>query len=757
MDHIAYEKLLYLYSRALDEADFETIERIMRQAAHDPTLKTMLFDLETAYHTEPQEMGEIMLIGAEHRNGRHLTLAQPIVRLQRRATWSLRAAVVALVLVGLVAIYLVKNSEKSNHVHTTLISSGRELATAVSTPVPVLMQGRTAITAENADQITLLVQLGRGSALDAAWSPDGRILAVSSPLGIWLYDTTNAQAEPHLLDTTSIEWYWPDEITWSPDGRYLTSNETNDVMTHIWDAETGELVLEVNGNTAAWSPDGTRLASRGEDQKVYIWDMVSGISLVVLEVPFHPWSLTWSPGGTWLATTEYGNNIRIWDVVTGEQLEWSSRLVGSAVAWSPDGTRLATGGSPRLSVWDVNTQERMIEIDTGESWTREIEWSPDSQYLATNGEGVRIWDATTGELVKEPTFAATFPMRSMSWSPDGTRLVSIGDDQTVYIWDAETGESLLEFAGYLGYVDSIAWSPDGTRLALAEGKNVRIWDIKETSSTVLVKNSDTVSGIAWSPDGTRIASGSWDNLVRVWDAATGENLVEMAGHTNEVSHVTWSPDSTHLASGSIDTTVRIWDATSGKIQAVLEHTDGVTSVAWSPDGTRLISADGNGDLYFWDTTTGARLATLEGHPIRVGDMAWSPDGMRLASASTFDQSVRIWDAVTGENLIVLGYTGTVIPQNSGWLFPDGLPNDPVIQAYARVNCVAWSPDNTLLALGTANHTLLIWDAKEEEHLTMQEWQSTSGSKDLAWSPDGTMIAIGNFDGTVQLWGIPVSE
>jgi WD40 repeat protein len=349
------------------------------------------------------------------------------------------------------------------------------------------------------------------------------------------------------------------------------------------------------------------------------------------------------------------------------------------VAWSPDGTRLATGSDDRtVRIWDAVTGEPQATLEGHNDRVNAVAWSPDGTRLATgsNDRTVRIWDAVTGET--QATLEGHIgAVRSVAWSPDGTRLATASNDGTVRIWDAATGETAATFEAHSDWVNAVAWSPDGTRLATgSDDGTVRIWDaVTGEPQARLEGHSGGVRSLAWSPDGTRLATASNDRTVRIWDA-TGVDTgwrrsrllrrvfrsrlrAKLHGHSGVVVSVVWSPDGTRLATGSWDYTVRIWDATDvdtgwrrnrllrrmfrSRPRAKLRgHSGWVNAVAWSPDGTRVATASNDDTVRIWDAATGEPQATLEGHNDRVRSVAWSPDGTRLATASD-DGMVRIWD------------------------------------------------------------------------------------------------------------------
>ncbi|KAE9385107.1 WD40 repeat-like protein, partial [Gymnopus androsaceus JB14] len=206
--------------------------------------------------------------------------------------------------------------------------------------------------------------------------------------------------------------------------------------------------------------------------------------------------------------------------------------------------------------------------------------------------------------------------------------------------------------GHDQWVKSVAFSPDGTRIVSGSGdKTVRIWDANtgaQIGDPLHGHDNWVSSSVAFSPDGTRIVSGSGDKTVRIWDANTGAQIGDpLHGHDNWVSSVAFSPDGTRIVivSGSSDETVRIWDANTGaQIGDLLHgHDDTVFSVAFSPDGTRIVSGSGDKTVRIWDANTGAQIGDpLHGHDDTVFSMACSPNGTRIPSGSE-DNIVRIWD------------------------------------------------------------------------------------------------------------------
>jgi WD40 repeat protein len=300
-----------------------------------------------------------------------------------------------------------------------------------------------------------------------------------------------------------------------------------------------------------------------------------------------------------------------------------------------------------LSLWEWSLRSNMQVLEGHTDQVRAVAWSPDGTRLASGSDDltVIIWDTETGEPLRteRANVDAGWTIWCVAWSPDGTNIATCSET-TVFLWDAETGELQSTLEGHSNMVVSLAWSPIGAKLAPASNdKTVIVWDV-ETGERLYTLETDwggIGNEVAWSPDGMRLAQAIGGGYVILWDADTGETLREIRTPYAGIESIAWSPDGTKLAA-SVGDEIVVFDVETGdQLRALAGHKGAIHSVAWSPDGGRLASGSSDQAVFLWDAETGERLRALRGHTDAVWDVAWSPEGTSLASAS-LDNTIVLW-------------------------------------------------------------------------------------------------------------------
>jgi WD40 repeat protein len=477
------------------------------------------------------------------------------------------------------------------------------------------------------------------------FSADGKLILSGDRSGkITLLRASDGQEQ---LKIPAYSQHEVTDIAITPDGSKIVSCARSSATLEVWNAATGERLLQMDGHGelisgVAFSPDGQRIISCGWDQLVKVWNASDGRLLDVLKGHSGAVLCTaYSPDGRRIASGGHEHAVRIWDAAQTQETETqgtktlevrykSTPLVTNCVAFSPDGERLLSCG-----------------IDSDE---------------------VKLWDAASGKSLPAIEGHAS-GVQCAAFSTDGQRIAAGSNDGQVCVWDAQSGKQLLDvdgfpcnlppltLAAYEGIepvqieqryaVTSIAFSPNGRQVAACSDDNsVKVWNVASGEERFTLNgHKDDVRAVSFINDGASIASCSESGAVGVWDAKCGreERSFTLAGHTKPIMCAAWSPDEKWMVSGSRDESLRICNAETGGVLNTLQgHTDDVWGVAVSPDGKRIASASGDKTVKIWDAQSGEELLTLRGHKRDVWTVAFSPDGARLASGS-YDGTLKLWD------------------------------------------------------------------------------------------------------------------
>jgi hypothetical protein len=310
------------------------------------------------------------------------------------------------------------------------------------------------------------------------------------------------------------------------------------------------------------------------------------------------------------------------------------------------------------------------------------------------------------------------PVQTLSWSPDGARLATLGADHLGLIWDVHSGARLALLRGHSQAISDGGFAPDGTAVATAglDGE-VRLWDpLTGACRAVLSGPGEPKLVLVWSPDGSRLA-GLGPQSIHLYDAQAGASVEELGGPHDLVAGAAWSPDGTLLATANLGVTV--WSTLGQPAAELTGHVEQVTWVAWSADGLLVASGGEDQTVRVWDPATGANLWT---RPANVACGQWSPDSRLLATGGA-DGAVRLFGP--GRPLAFAGHT-------------------------AAVQALAWSPDGSLLATASDDHTVRLWDISAAAcvHILAAH---TAPVQAVAWSPDGRLLATGSHDATARVW------
>lgn len=399
----------------------------------------------------------------------------------------------------------------------------------------------------------------------------------------------------------------------------------------VWDVVGGHELRTLSGHNAsvlglAFSSDNRRLATCSEDRTVKLWDLQTGMEIVTLRGhPDKVYGVAFDHEGWRLVSGSADGTIKIWEAISEQDcltLAGHDNTIFS-VAFSPDGTRLASGGNDRtVRLWDTDSGLELLCLFGHTARVLQVAFRPDGRFLASASAArrrhgsvfpgdIKIWDATAGRELRT-LGNHTGDVNGLAFCRDG-RLASTEEDGTVRVYELATGHILWSISAHSKPVRDVAFSLDGKLLATCSGG--------------LDKSGKPLPG-----------------EVRLWDAATGREVVQLASLPISVHRLAFSHDSQLLAGAGFDGSLRIWDVGGRQEKLVLRgHTRPLLRVAFSPDDRRIGSASLDHTFKMWDVVTGMEMLSFPAHPVAVMGLGFSPDGLRLAS-SGYDRAIKLWDA-----------------------------------------------------------------------------------------------------------------
>lgn len=282
----------------------------------------------------------------------------------------------------------------------------------------------------------------------------------------------------------------------------------------------------------------------------------------------HVLSLAFSADGTRVVSGGEDNSARLWDVSRGREIRpflgHTDEIL--AVAISPDGKRVLTGSNDRtIRLWDASSGRALRVLEGHTERVSSVAFSPDGKRALSGSwdHSVSLWDLEKGQELRRMNGHASY-VTCVAFSTDGKRALSCSYDKTVRLWDLDSGKEIKKLEGHTKEVYSVAFAPDG-RQAVSGGNDtsVRVWDLEGGSSRVLEGHAKAVIRVAFSDDSRRVLSGSSqyqgsEQSLRIWEASTGRLLHTLGGKADTIWSLAFAPDGTRAISGSADKTLKLW-------------------------------------------------------------------------------------------------------------------------------------------------------------------------------------------------------
>jgi WD40 repeat protein/DNA-binding SARP family transcriptional activator/class 3 adenylate cyclase len=598
-------------------------------------------------------------------------------------------------------------------------------------------------------------------------------------------------------------------VDWSPDGDiFVTEGPEDTGLVDIRDSRTGETVRsfvghnrEINDgdiNDVAFSPDGSMLATVGDDGAAKVWDPKTGEELWSFESPGQQvWGPSFSPDGSLFAASWADEGVtRVMDLDTGRMVHEIPVVGADRTSFSPDGDQIAIAswGPNVVVVVDTSSGEQAFTLQGHEAPVTDVAWSPDGTWIATSGQDwtLRIWNPDTGTL-RFTELGHRAWVQDLEWSPDATRLITGSDDGSAKVWLILDGGPLELFSlsaqdtrsGVVG----VAFSPDGDQVMTSDEfiTAVKVWDVSINGDAELVNlpaRRFFDGDVAFTPDGRSLVASAVDASATVWNLATGKQVLTLGPDAGPAARIDVSPDGELIATASIDGSANVWDAANGDKAFAVRGTAG-NDLAWSPDSKLLAttSIEGDSGLVTLVDRSGEEVAILrEESGVAFGSARFSPDGRLLVtSAVIIDRpdpdvpKVRIWDWERGKLVrtidapaerVFYDPAGARIAITTRPPAGDGRPQIWDSESGHKVATlrghrggawdVAFAPDGSSLATTGFDGTVRISDPESGEQVLVLRGHRVLVS-DVAFSPDGSKLASASPDGTVRVWALDLDD
>jgi len=510
-----------------------------------------------------------------------------------------------------------------------------------------------------------------------------------------------------------------------------------------------------------------------------------GPEQVQLGVPFCPSRPTSSEVGAFVRTILSSSPVRLLSVLLlllflsscceDEPLKEPIRVYGygvpTALAISPDGWSFISGGPSRAVLRDIESGQVLQVFNVG--WNRRTDdpplptpvntvtalaFSPDGSRLliVDADQTVQLWDVNTGQpltTVEGPTNDVS----AVAFSADGATVARGSSDGTVRLWEVASGRAVATLTAHTNAVSSISLARDGSTVltASADDRVARLWNVGRAELLQSFAVGESIQVVAFTPDEVDVvvASQSWNEQERVWvghvqwfDPTTAEVLHKLEGQPEGVNSLAFSPDGSQLITAHNDGAARLWEVASGRLAGTLQHPGSVLSASFTPDGSRVLTRTGwdYPGVWLWEIATGELRRRFEGYAREIASVAFSPSGDRVVTGARNPGAVWLWDVATGDLLRSFDQTN-------------------------EVRSVAFSPDGTQLLVGGSHPGLTtnsvvgracLWDVQTGQCLQAIEEDMPVSA--VAFSPDSKTILIGcgsddSLDGYARLRSVETGE
>jgi WD40 repeat protein len=524
----------------------------------------------------------------------------------------------------------------------------------------------------------------------------------------------------------------------------------------------------------SFSPDGKYLAACDTRFQIEILEVATNCEIAILVGhQSWVWDVQFSHDNQYLISGSSDETIRIWDVASGECLQvltghrdWVWRvnfIFNSQLA-------VSIGADRQVKIWWWKKARNLLTFTVPDFGVRDGVFHPRRRLLAVCGEdGIRIWQIWLGVKVREIRDAQATNLRRLAFSPDGKKILGANFSRTIHCWDVDTGAHLFDLCGHPTQVGHINFDRMGQVISSCL-EQIRVWNL-QTGACLRVMNFAADCGKGAAYHDRFVATGSDNGTIHIWNVETGKCVSTAGGCAPRIMSLATNAHHSIVASGRDDGSLSLWQVGLGKLSTpitIQAHQGLAGGLAFSPNGKLVASTGSDRIIKVWDAMTGENLQSFEGHTDYIPQLIFADDSTIWSRG--YDATTRAWDLETGKQEIFTALHPQWVlvlarSPDCEWLaFGSYTPTLSLLQRSTgqltsypavgnRLRQLIFTQDGRSIIGITDDRHLNRWELDRDYYHTVAQIGDRDATAIVAHPIYSRLLISGNDDGTISIWDL----